>query len=268
MNKQTGDVIEEIEAADVDAPEAEETAEAPEQSFDLAEADEPEVAASEDETTEEGEAPEADGKYRIGGKTFKTQREAFAYAEEIEREKAQVDAYNQGLREAIQAKSPVESVTPPVAPEEDFDAEFYKDPKAYLRKLKDEAKNEAKAELKGEISGEERVKQIWAEFYSENPDLQKKAKLVNVVLQENWDTLGHMKNYKEAMTILARKTRDEIRSWSDDDKPKKTLAPAGVRTASPGGQQSVTRKKTEERPVDFTTQLRNLRGKRSSLAAR
>jgi len=212
----------------------------------------PEVEAAPAETEVKVEEPEEI--IRIGDQTFKTQGEAIKYAEKLEHANLVSESYNQGVREALQSTQKPETATPV---EDNFDEQFYSNPRETLRKMKEEAKNEALAV----VDARDREEKAWGKFSSINPDLADSRTEVMRILQENWDILGKMKDEDKAMGILATKTRSYFDSIVEKRKPRTELPNKVGQVVSPGGsgRPSVTQTKKEAVPLTMSEQLKNLR---------
>lgn len=263
------------EAPEEDAP-AEEIAEneegqhlAEEISFEDPNAPAEEVAAASEET-EEPEAEEDSGPIRIGSKTFKTQKEAWDYAQELELKSVADDAFRQGI-EVAEARAPGNTPPPATtpAPAEDFDAEFYTDPKAYL--AKERAK--MKAEIDSAIDAREQKKALaesterkWNEFFAAHADLganETTRNLAKATFDREFETIKKLDTEK-ALKIVAEKARAQLEKVRLDLLPKKVLEKART-TASPGNGVRVTPPKTEEKTLSFVNQLRQNKGRRTRI---
>ena len=210
------------------------------------------IGEPEAEVVEEVAAAPAEN-IKIGDKSFATQQEAWDYADKLAQERLAQDAYRQGLDDAARMQGQVtqETVAPP---QESFDDKFYSDPEAYLRERDNMVRQSVKDEILGELSTKEREKQLWKQFYNENPDLQVKDKLVKVILNENWDVLGKMQNSDEALKILASKTRAELKKYMESNLPSTELPRTATQvSAGKGGQ--VTPPPTQDKPLDFLSQI-------------
>ncbi len=222
-----------------------------------------ETAVDETETSEEtseaaeGEAvvePAAEEEpIRIAGREFKTQKEAFAYAEELELNNKLSEAHNAGVREALESQARASGVGAAAQPEDDFDARFYANPKETLKQLKEDSKREAFAMMQAERNKEN----LWSEFLSENPDIRRKD--AERILQENWDTIGKLTDMAAGKRLLAQKVRSEYDEIIETRKPRTTLSEKkAVVSPSGGGASGVTPKKKEDSPLSFTEQMRKL----------
>lgn len=205
-----------------------------------------EEAAPETPAAPEGDS--GDEPIRINGRTFPNQAEAFAYAEEIAREKELTDAHAAGIREALEA------TRTPVAPppeEDDFEQRFYANPKETLKGLKEEAKREALQV----IQQEQQRERLWNDFLSAHPDIRRKD--AERVLQENWDTIGKMTDLGKAQKVLATKVRAEYEEIANLMKPRTELSSKKQVVSASGNApaRGVTPKK-EERPLDFASQMK------------
>lgn len=217
-----------------------------------------EAAAEAEKTAAElgagAKAAPADEEILIGGRTFTNEADAIAYARELEEQRTASDAYRQGVQDTAATQQGNPPATP-LAVEDDFNEKFYGDPKTYLDDAIKKASDDGYQRAIKEVDQRSAQDNLWKQFYEQNPELKSKDQLVRTILSENMNTLGKMTDHQAAMKILARKTRDQIKSWLDEEKPKEELSNAGI-GASPGSQSQVTPKKTEEKPLDFISQLR------------
>lgn len=220
------------------------------------EAEAPVVASAEKEVEKPAPQEEEPELIKIGDQVFKNQSEAFAYAEKLEQEKLLAESYNQGVREALQAsQKPVEA-----APQEDnFEEQFYSNPKETLKKIKEEAKAEALAV----VDAREREERAWNKFCTLNPDLADSRGEVMRILQENWEVLGKMRDEDKAMKILATKTRSYFDSIIERRRPRTELPSKPAQVVSPAGSapRSVTPVKKDDAPLTMAQQLKRLRGR-------
>lgn len=192
---------------------------------------------------------------KIGSQTFTSQAEAIKYAESLEAEKLTADAYAEGMRHAIERVGQPVAPPPPPPVEEDFDAQFYSNPKEYLTKVKEQAKNEAL----GLIKAEQRKEQLWRDFFREYPDLDGQQRLCELTLNENWEVLGKMTDLPKAMKILATKTRAIFQDYNERTKPRTELPNVVPRSVSGAPVPNVTPQKKVEAPLDFASQLRTMK---------
>lgn len=216
----------------------------------------PEGGADEGALAAAAEA-EPDEPVRIGGQTFKNAKEALEYAERIERERELTEAHTAGVREALEAVR--QPAAPQAEPEEDFDTEFYTNPKEALRKVKESAVAEAEARLEAKQTREA----LWSEFLSANPDIRRQD--AQRILDENMNTIGKLKDKEEVFKRLALKVRAEYDEIADLRRPR-TALPDKKQTVQAGGgaPPRVTQEKKEDRPLSFADQLRNMNKSRSN----
>lgn len=210
-----------------------------------------EAAPAETPEVTEPAADEPEEPIRINGQEFKNQKEAFAYAEQLAREKDIADAHAQGVREALEAQRAQAPAQPPE--EEDFDAKFYANPKEALKDVQVRARDEALAVIRLEQQREK----AWNEFLAENPDIRKKD--AERILFED-QVLQKMTDLDKAKKLLAQKVRAEYAEIAEMIKPrtqladkKQTLAPSG------GPARGVTPPKKEEKILSLAEQMRTLR---------
>jgi hypothetical protein len=207
-------------------------------------------------------------KIRIGTREFANTEEAWAYAHELEQEKIAADAFRHGVEAASAASQGNPAPTP--APEEDFDKEFYTDPKSYLRKLRNEVETKVTTQIRTESAVAAGLEKLWGEFYNDYPDLAPAKEVVQLVLDQNPDLKSFPMNspkVKEAMKIVAHKAREKRNAWVADLLPGREL-PRTKNIASPGGTQVVTTQPRVEPALNFTQQMRTLNKKRPARAVR
>lgn len=190
---------------------------------------------------------------KIGGREFTSQKEAFAYAEELERENESTKAYNQGVKEALAATAkPVEEV--PV--EDNFEEKFYSDPKAAIKEAEERATLKAVAIVQAEAKKEG----YWKTFLDENPDLERSD--AEEMLKRQWNVIGKMTDFTAAQKALATAVRADYQRKADRLKPRTELPQSrGVQAVSTGGGggQRVTQAPKEEKVLSMSEQMRNLR---------
>jgi len=170
---------------------------------------------------------------KIGDQSFATQKEAWDYADELAKERLAQDAYRQGIDDASRMQTQVTPENAPVEAGDSFDDEFYSNPQEYLKKYGEQIKKSVTEDLNSASATKTREAELWKQFYDSNPDLQVKERLVKSILQDNWDVLGRMKNSDDALRILADKTRAELKSWSDADKPSTEMPRTAMQAGLP-----------------------------------
>jgi hypothetical protein len=210
------------------------------------------------------EIPAEEPKFKIGTREFTKQEEAWAYAEQLERERDAADAFRQGVEAASVANrgNPAPAAAAPAAPAE-IDPEYYTNPQAYFAKMQAQIVAQAKNSVFEDQKRAESHKQVWTQFYTDYPDLTTAAELVELTRIQNWETLQHVET-KQALKQLAEKTRAKLKPMIDARMPKTEL-PKVKTTASPGGAAQVTPAKSEPRTLNFTQQMKTLRKNRTQL---
>lgn len=227
--------------------------------------EEAEEGEQEEAPAEEEGVPEQPGeKYRLGGREFQTQEEAWAYAEELEQEKVANDAFRQGIEAAqrLAPSNPAPTQVTPEAPKE-IDPLYYSDPLAYHAKLKAEIVSETKKTIKQEQQAEGTKKQIWDKFYSDYPDLAPVHEMVALTFNESFRSLEHVE-VTQAMKQIAEKTRAKLKPYLDARLPKVAL-PKVTNAVSPGGSAQVTQPKTAPKTLNFAQQMKNLKRSRAPI---
>lgn len=211
-----------------------------------------------------------EGSIEIAGKKFRTQKEAFDWAQEniksLEQEKLLGDAYRQGISDASVAGNPVAPVTQIAPPEDDKDweAKFYSNPKKTLAEFAADIEARTAERINSQLGAKSADEKLWSEFFNLHPDLDGFRTDVQLILDSNKDTvqaLAKTKGQKEAMAFLAQKTRAKFEDYMERRKPTRQLQ-NGAGGGSPSGEAAVTAGKKASEPVDFATQIRNLRKSR------
>jgi len=194
-----------------------------------------EASAAEEEVPSV-EAVEVKENIRIGDQTFEKQEDAWEHANKLAEERLAQDAYRQGMDDALRNQP---QVTQPAAEpaQDNFDDEFYSNPQEYLKKYGEKIAAGVKNEIETKQATSERETELWNKFYTNNPDLQVKERLVKSILTENWDVLSRMRDSDEALKILASKTRQELKKWSDAEKPSVELPRTAAQVSSGKGAQ-------------------------------
>lgn len=207
----------------------------------------------------EGEAPaeKAAGEVeeeeiRIGDQVFKTQAEAFRYAEKLEQEKLLAEAHSAGIQEVLRAQA---ASQPAPIVEDKFDEEFYANPKATLEKVKLQATADAEARIDMKLAREKQ----WDTFLEKYPDIRRKD--AERILSEQWDTLGKITDLEKGMQVLAQRVRADYAELEEIRKPRTALPEKkGAQTSRSGGSPiSVTPKENEARPLTLAEQMRTLK---------
>ena len=200
----------------------------------------------------EAAAPEPEEEIRIGDQVFKTQAEAFRYAEKLEQEKLLTEAHSAGVAEVLRAQA---LAAPAVPVEDKFEEEFYANPKATLAKIQAQATADAEARIDQKINRERQ----WESFLEKYPDIRRKD--AERILSEQWDTLGKISDLDKGMKILAEKVRADYAELEEIRKPRVALSEKkGAQTVRSGGSPaSVTPKESSERPLTMIEQMKTLR---------
>jgi len=202
---------------------------------------------------EEIVAAPASENIKIGNKTFETQQDAWDYADKLAEERLAQDAYRQGLEDAQQMQAQVTQEPISEAPDT-FDEDFYGDPKKFLKDYGAKIEKTVTDKINTAATNKERTVQLWKEFYSANPDLQVKDKLVQTIMTENWDAIKDLRNYKDGLKLLAQKTREELKRYSDSDKPSVEMPRTAVQVSTGSGT-GVTQPQAPEKKLDFLSQI-------------
>lgn len=217
----------------------------------------PEAAATE-------ETPAQAEKIKLGGREFSTQEEAWAYAEQLQAEKDTADAFRQGVELASQATkgNPPPPQTAPELPRE-IDPEYYTNPQAYFAKREQEIIQRAEQVITQKQQAQASERALWDGFYKDYPDLSHLPDLVQLTMQQNWQTLQHIET-KAALKQLADKTRAKLQPYKEANTPKVQL-PKAPTAVSAGGAPGVTTKAAPKPALNFTQQLKQNKKGRAQL---
>lgn len=222
----------------------------------------------EEQAPEQEEATtEVDEEIQIGDKSFRTQKEAFAYAQELEREKLAADAFRQGVEAAQygQGGNQAAAETAPAEPEQ-LPTEYFTNPAKYLADRDNKVVQKAVAAVTQQQDRVTRHNAVWNEFYNEYADLQPAKRIVDAILQENWDRLQHV-DTKIALKEVAGKARQEIENILGDKMPKQVLPKTKNPTTASAGR-TVTTPKQEEKTLNFVGQQKSLKTAAGRAAAK
>lgn len=203
-------------------------------------------------------------KIRIGDKEFASQEEAFNYANELAQKDLVNDAFRQGMEVAAQSQAglPSQQAPAPAEPEDNFDEEFYANPKEFLKKREAQIAERIQTQIAQQAERAKKNEETWGRFYQTYPDLDKNRDLVTFTLQQNWNQLAHI-DTDRALKILADKVRDTKKAWLADATPGQELKQVRA-TASAGVAQKVTQRAPEEKPSTFIENFRSMKMKRKA----
>lgn len=217
---------------------------------------------------EEGEAPEGDeegeepppvaqGKYRIGDKYFKTEKEALAYANGEQSTPNPLDAYRQGVQDVLSRAAEPESVTP--QDDDDFDEEaYYADPKKYLREREQKVIAKATQTISQQQAEAQTANQVWNEFSNRHPDLAEFRAEVEAFVAQNKDSvIGVIKKdgRPAGYDYIALKMKSNFQRYADAAKPKRELKNKAGGASPTGTRSGVTPKPKAEKTLSFAEQV-------------
>jgi hypothetical protein len=225
-----------------------------------------ETLESGDESLEAAPAPVESlaGKYKIGDRTFATQDEAFAYAQQLESELQVADAYRQGLRDAAPQTAQPDSVTP--APQDDLDTdELYTNPKEFIQKLRNRTKEELLAEVQARENTRNQSDQIWRDFTDRHPALADFRGEVEDFVSKNLTSVRAIigtRGQSAGYDWVATKLKSRFESYANAVKPSRELPNGRAATAPTAKGPGVTLKPDAKKALSFSEQIRMLKSKR------
>ncbi len=215
-------------------------------------------------------APAPKAKIKIAGKEFATQEEAFAYAEELERQNLANDAFRQGI-EAAQRNAESNLPAAPAPPEptpEEISAEMFANPAEFLKKRDQQNEERILARLNQSRTAESAERNLWDNFRKTYPDLSTDADLAEVqsyIRQpQNWAILSKTETNK-ALKMAADAIRARHQEIANKYAPGTVLKKVAT-TGAPGTGREVTRPQTKEKELSFVEQLRQNRKKPGAAA--
>lgn len=205
-------------------------------------------------------APQKKAKVKIGGQEFESAEEAWAYAEELEREKLAADAFRQGVEVAGKQQNGNPAPETQQEPEENFEEEFFSNPKEYLKKRD----AQIAAKIKADLNKETVYEQTWREFYTDYEDLSGSKDLVQLELNKHWATIQHMPT-KAGLKVVADSVRARKKEILQEMAPGIEL-PKVRATASPTGSKTVTRQQAPAKELNFAQQMKQNNQKKRNAA--
>lgn len=200
---------------------------------------------------------------KIGKKEFANKEDAIKYAQEIERESAVKQAYEDGVREAIGKE--LDTLTDADKKDnknliDEIQDMIFENPKEALKKLETHIQSNVTKLIEDKDTARAKVeteKNIWNDFWQKNPELQAKEDFVKkYVLTKNWAELSNM-NAAEGMAKLAEYAKTEVKQLVEMSKPKTVLSAGAAQVEGVSGNPIAYTQKEAPKRVDFVTQLRN-----------
>lgn len=207
-------------------------------------------------------APAPETKIVINGQTFDTVDAAIAYANDLAAVTAQQDALIQGMQSVKTAQSAAPEAKTEKSLDEIVEEKLFEDPKTALKMLREGITREVMQTQQATAQRQAEIQKMWSDFYDANQDLSEDRDLVEYTLQKNWATLQNMP-IPQASKLLAAETRKIVHRARTSAAPGKELptTPAVVPGAS--GAPVATQDPGESAPLDFMTQLRNLKSRKA-----
>lgn len=224
------------------------------------------------ETQQEEAAEQEEAAIIIGGKSFKSQKEALDWAQEnisvLEQERIQADAYRQAVQDLRVTPQTQQSVTPTAEEPAFNDEQFYANPGQTLAEIEERAVKKAEASITRKLQAREQDKEIWENFVNAHPDLEDfRDDVENFATQyaDTVRTLSQTRGQRAAMDFVAQKTRAKFQAYYEKTKPKTILTKTGgVGSAPAGAPGSVTPQKKHDAPLSLVDQMRKLKQSRTA----
>lgn len=217
---------------------------------------------------EETPTPEPTEQIEVDGQTFANEKAALAYLQgkysEVQTERLLDEARLEGMQSALQYAQPHTQAQPKVEEDDTIDMDlFYENPTEYMRQREKKIAEKLKAELMATQTAAQREAEAWGQFSKKYPDLADSREVVELVVNKNADMVRTLaaRNQEKAMDFVARKTREIFQGYVEAQKPTKVLSNTRQETSfssNPPVTQS-TKKPSDNKPLDFASQLRSIR---------
>lgn len=117
------------------------------------------------------------------------------------------------LRQQAQSKP---QAPEPESPDEDL--EFFQSPSKAIQRRTQSLREELKQELREELTREQQRQHYWSQFYKDNADLKERERLVNFVVNEQFDSLKHL-SPAESQQAIARSVREMLGQPTEERTP-------------------------------------------------
>jgi hypothetical protein len=184
----------------------------------------------------------------VGNKSFQSRAEYDAYAHAAINE-------NIGLKTLVQqfVKPQVPAASAPV-PQEDLGDLMFQKPAEFATVLQQRATQAAMGQIRQEMDREK----MWSDFYSQNPDLARFRKLVELKRQERWDAIKDAP-LADALKVLAKETRDELNEIRSTASNGQQMPQTPAITAGASGPPAPAAPQPKAAPMSFVDELKAAR---------
>ena len=200
--------------------------------------------------------PASETTFKLGSKVFSSPEEASKYVAALEEKKLQevtlpapAAIIPTGMQKEMIDGKPIDEV-------------LFENPTKVVQHIANKAAQAARDE---KAKGDRRA-ELWAKFYARNPDLRGKERILNSIIGENvkeWDKLSE----EDAMKMLAKTARDEIRSMGLEPGKVTDLPPANPATLRGSGSGTgAAPGSAPKKSTSFTDEILAMRAKRAGAA--
>jgi len=201
-------------------------------------------------------APEAAKEvFKIGTESFDSVSEALEYAQKLDREKLERDAYELGKEEATP-----KSTEAKVDPDAEFDQRMadlmFENPAEAIKQIRAKAVQDAESTVTKKSEAQQTQEKTWNKFYSDNKDLTPHKDIVDFILQKNWNTLKVMPGDK-ALQKLSELTKTRIGEIVSSMRTEEVIPSGNAQVTSTTGD-PVAQVVLPKQKLDFTQQIRKL----------
>ena len=190
--------------------------------------------------------------YEIAGEKFTSIDEAMEFAREAARERAMLEARQQGYQDAIQT-IPQQGQPAAAAPsKEEEEAEYWQDPVGWQKRQLEKQQEQ----IQHLILQQQQVQKNWDDFYTKHPDLKRSDKFVKYVLQDPDYAYINQMSKDKGFNELARVVREHVRTEAENAKPQQVLQNKPVVDSPvPGGAPVQKTQESSPEPLDFMSQI-------------
>lgn len=201
----------------------------------------------------------------IGEKIFKDKKEAWAYAQELERQNLANDAFRQGIEAAqLNQNSNSNSQTQAAPIKKEIPPEFYTDPATFFEKREQQMATSVQAAIDQRIQQINTHQSTMQKFWADYPDLAKSKATMDLAQRHivvGIQKYGRLETDK-ALKLIAEEARAEMRELGVTTLPTKPLLSNSKQVASSGTSTTVARPKPDEKPLNMVQQMKNIKNKR------
>lgn len=157
------------------------------------------------------------------------------------------------LRQQTQVPSPVQ--TRPEPPQEDEDLAFFQSPSETIKRREAALRESLREEFRQEQAILVQRQQYWSQFYTENPDLRGREKLVNAVVSQEYENLKDLPP-NESRVRLAEAIASLLGTKKPDAEDSVPLTRKPVQAERPGNPPAPRKPAPPAKDITLSEELR------------